>query len=190
MRWECQERFPRHRLQRKPLVCDPGMHLGHVRGARAVMHVRIANPRWQENVPCIPGACATRNFTYLARGPWDGDPQNTSDLRESKKVCPRLAAMICFCKWCTYVICSTTYPPCVAIYPLGCSLYFWNMKKTLFKDSVANSGSYNVVQDNDSWFNVVKDTLLEATDSLFVLITELPRSVKQSSHKCDQTVFF
>ena len=29
-----------------------------------------------ENVPGIPGACATRNFTYLVRGPWrscDGD---------------------------------------------------------------------------------------------------------------------
>ena len=24
-----------------------------------------------ENVPGIPGACATRNFTYLVRGPWD-----------------------------------------------------------------------------------------------------------------------
>ena len=28
MRWECRERFPRHRLQRKPLVSDPGMHHG------------------------------------------------------------------------------------------------------------------------------------------------------------------
>ena len=28
MRRECQERFPRHRLQRKPLVIDPGMHHG------------------------------------------------------------------------------------------------------------------------------------------------------------------
>ena len=28
MRRECQERFPRHRLQRKPLVSDPGMHHG------------------------------------------------------------------------------------------------------------------------------------------------------------------
>ena len=28
------------------------------------MHVWIANPR------CIPGACATCNFTYLVRGPW------------------------------------------------------------------------------------------------------------------------
>ena len=28
MRQECQERFPRHRLQRKPLVSDPVMHHG------------------------------------------------------------------------------------------------------------------------------------------------------------------
>ena len=28
MRRECRERFPRHRLQRKPLVSDPGMHQG------------------------------------------------------------------------------------------------------------------------------------------------------------------
>ena len=28
MRRECRERFPRHRLQRKPLVSDPGMHHG------------------------------------------------------------------------------------------------------------------------------------------------------------------
>ena len=41
-----RERFPCHRLQREPLVSDPGMH--HVRRARAVMHVGIANPLWQE----------------------------------------------------------------------------------------------------------------------------------------------
>ena len=28
MRRECRERFPRHLLQRKPLVSDPGMHHG------------------------------------------------------------------------------------------------------------------------------------------------------------------
>ena len=43
MRRECRERFPPYRLKRKPLVSDPGMH---------------------------HGACATRNITYLARGPW------------------------------------------------------------------------------------------------------------------------
>ena len=32
----------------------------HVRHARVVMHVRIANPRWWGKVPGIPGACVTR----------------------------------------------------------------------------------------------------------------------------------
>ena len=49
----------------------------HVRDARAVMHAGIANQRFPlksavgENVPGIPGACATCNFTYLVRGPWN-----------------------------------------------------------------------------------------------------------------------
>ena len=69
MRQECWEPFPRRRLQRKPRVNDPGMHHG-----TCVKHV----PRCMqgsltcgagENVPGIPGACATRNFAYLARGP-------------------------------------------------------------------------------------------------------------------------
>ena len=34
------------------------------------MHVRIANSWWLGNVPGIPGACATRNFMYLSRGPY------------------------------------------------------------------------------------------------------------------------
>ena len=70
MHRECRERFPRHWLQRKPLVSDPGMHHG-----TCVTHV----PRCMlgsltggggENVPGIPGTCATRNFAYLVRGPW------------------------------------------------------------------------------------------------------------------------
>ena len=69
MRRECRESFLRHRFQRKPLVCDPGMHHG-----TCVTHV----PRCisgsltcggGETVPCIPGACATRNVAYLVRGP-------------------------------------------------------------------------------------------------------------------------
>ena len=28
IRWECRERFPRHRLQRKPLISYPGIHHG------------------------------------------------------------------------------------------------------------------------------------------------------------------
>ena len=69
MRRECQEGFPRHRPQRKPLVSDPGMHHS----------TRITRVPWRmsgslnrgsgENVPVIPGACETRNLLYLARGP-------------------------------------------------------------------------------------------------------------------------
>ena len=70
MRRECRERFPRHRLQRKPLVSDPDMHHGtcatHVPWCMSGSLTRGG----VENVPGIPGACATPNFTYLARGPW------------------------------------------------------------------------------------------------------------------------
>ena len=55
---------------RKPLVSDPGMHHG-----TCATHVPWCMPGsltrgGGENVPVIPCACATRNFTYLARGPW------------------------------------------------------------------------------------------------------------------------
>ena len=70
MRRECRERFPRHQFQRKPLVTDPGMHHGtcvtHVPWCMSGLLTRGGGG----NVPGIPGACATRNFTYLARGTW------------------------------------------------------------------------------------------------------------------------
>ena len=71
MRRECRERFPRYRLQRKALVSDPVMHHG-----TCVTHVPwcMSGSRTcdgGENLPGIPGARATRKFTYLARGPWD-----------------------------------------------------------------------------------------------------------------------
>ena len=72
MRRECWERFPHHRLERKPLVRDPGMHHG-----TCVTHVSwcmlgslIRGHDGGENVPGIPGACTTCNFTYLTRGLW------------------------------------------------------------------------------------------------------------------------
>ena len=59
MRRECRERFPRHRLQRKPLVSDPDMHHGacmtHVPWCMSGSLTRGG----EENVPGIPGACAT-----------------------------------------------------------------------------------------------------------------------------------
>ena len=61
--------FPHHWFQRKPLVCDPGIHDG-----TCVTHVAWYMPGslicdGGKYVPGIPGACATCNFTYLARGP-------------------------------------------------------------------------------------------------------------------------
>ena len=52
--------FPRHILQRKPLVSD----------ARAVMHVGIANTRWRGKRPGIPGACATPSLRILKEAHW------------------------------------------------------------------------------------------------------------------------
>ena len=54
---------------KKPLVSDPGKH--HV---TCVTHVPWCMPGsltrgGGENVTVIPGACATRNFLYLVRGP-------------------------------------------------------------------------------------------------------------------------
>ena len=61
--------FSPPRLQRSPPVSDPGMHHGtcvtHVRWCMLGSLTRGGG----ENVPDIPGACATRNWTYLARGP-------------------------------------------------------------------------------------------------------------------------
>ena len=56
-------------LQRKRLVNDPGMHHG-----TCVTHVPWCMTGSLthgdgENVPGTPGACATRNFPYLVRGP-------------------------------------------------------------------------------------------------------------------------
>ena len=69
MRRECRERFSHHRLQRKPLVNDPGMHHGtyetHVPWCMSWSLTRGG----AENVPGIPGAWATRNCTHLVRSP-------------------------------------------------------------------------------------------------------------------------
>ena len=77
MRRECS--FPCHRLQRKPLVSNPGMHHGTCVTYVPWCMSGSLTSGGGENVPCIPGACATRNFAYLARGPlpytcWPSSP--------------------------------------------------------------------------------------------------------------------
>ena len=58
-----------HWFQWKPPVGDPGMHHGtcvtHVPWYMSGSLTRGGG----ENVPGIPGACTTRNFIYLVRGP-------------------------------------------------------------------------------------------------------------------------
>ena len=56
-------------------VSDPDMHHGtYVTRVPCCMPGSLTRgflwSRWRGNVRGIPGACATRNFTYLARGPW------------------------------------------------------------------------------------------------------------------------
>ena len=67
MRRECRGRFPRHRLQSQPQVSDPGMCHG-----TCVTHVPccMSGSLTHGGGENVPGACASRNFTYLVRGPW------------------------------------------------------------------------------------------------------------------------
>ena len=69
-----------------PRVSDPDMHHG-----TCVTHVPwcmpgsltngfLWNRRRGGNVPGIPGACATCNFTYLVRGPWRHSLQTHIDV--------------------------------------------------------------------------------------------------------------
>ena len=60
---------PPPQLQRKPLVSDPSMHRGTCGTHVPWCMLGSLTHGGGENVPGIPGACATRNFTYLARGP-------------------------------------------------------------------------------------------------------------------------
>ena len=62
--------FPRHRLQRKPLVSDPGMYHG-----TCVTHVPWCmsgslTPGGGENVPGIPGACASAILRNWQEAHW------------------------------------------------------------------------------------------------------------------------
>ena len=62
--------FSRHRLQRKPLVSDPGMnHDPRVTHVSWCMSESLTRGGRETFVPGITGACATHNFAYLIRVP-------------------------------------------------------------------------------------------------------------------------
>ena len=87
-------------------VSDPSMYHGMCHTC-AVMHVGIANPQWRENIRGIPGACHTRNFTYLARGPCHGC------------WCPDDAWSQCISHH-NIVICFLQYTISIVLLPLTC----------------------------------------------------------------------
>ena len=103
MRREWRERFPRYRLQRKPLVSDLDMNHGtcvtHVPWCMSGSLTQVSG----ENLPGILGACATRNFTYLVRGPWN--------LHHIYSICHRIKPN--YCGWiyasCLCSLSSTTW---------------------------------------------------------------------------------
>ena len=70
MRRECRERFPPPPISKETASWRSRHASRHVRDARAVMHVGIAHLRWRGKRSRHSRRMRTRNFTYLARGPW------------------------------------------------------------------------------------------------------------------------
>ena len=99
MHRQCRNRLPRHRFPWKSLVSDPVTHHGtcvtYVPWCMSGSLTRGGG----ENVPGIPGACATRNFTYLARGPLGArTPWPQMRLNEILRWC-HYASMPWFQQW-------------------------------------------------------------------------------------------
>ena len=98
MRRECRERFPRHWLQRKPLVSDPGMH-----HSTCVMHVPWSmsgslTHGGRKNVPGVPGAYLILNFTYLIRSPWHIEEMFKLQSFLTKHSLTKTSYMVCVSK--------------------------------------------------------------------------------------------
>ena len=69
MRRECRERFPRHLRSAIPACITaraPRTSRDACRDRYLVVSFGVGGGN---NVPGIPGACATRNFAYLVKGP-------------------------------------------------------------------------------------------------------------------------
>ena len=121
MRLECRKRFPCHRLQRKLLVDDPGIHHGtcvtHVPWCMSGLLTRDGGVKF----PNIPGACITHNFAYLVRGSYPCTARMNAtvkhvDFHEGQcDVTPQI-------KHCGLTICETT-KECISI--ICIIAYYW-----------------------------------------------------------------
>ena len=81
MHQECQGRFLHRRLQRKPLVSDPGIHHGTKMTHLPWCISGSLTPGGGKNVPGITDACAIRNVAYLARDWWPSNYIHEQDRR-------------------------------------------------------------------------------------------------------------
>ena len=96
MRRECRQRFIGHRLQRIPLVSNPGMH-----HATCVTHLPWCmsgslTRGGGEKVPGILSACATRTITYQVRGPCHTVWSQTSN---EHLICTNTSVMLNILVW-------------------------------------------------------------------------------------------
>ena len=86
MRRECLERFPPPPISKETDSWRSRHASRHVRDARAVMHVRIAHLRWRGKRSRHSQRMRTRNFTYLARGPWKLQVLHSYDISMLQQV--------------------------------------------------------------------------------------------------------
>ena len=99
---EYRERFPRHhRLAIRTCITARAW-----RTCRDACRDRLLPVSFYvgggENVPSIPGACTTRNSTYLVRGPWrhcEGPPVPCRLSMDLKLIPSLLAQSLSLCKW-------------------------------------------------------------------------------------------
>ena len=123
MRRECRERFPRHRLPRKPLVNDPDM----LHDGMGVTHVPWCMS-WSitcsggKNVPGIPGACTTRKFTSLTRAQWVTDCLKHSMFIDWSTICLQVAYYWAGLKHILFIDCST-----ICLHIIGQAVYCINV---------------------------------------------------------------
>ena len=83
MRWEYRERFSHHRWL-AILTCIMERASRTCRDACRYRYLAVSfEVGGGENVPAIPGACATLNFAYLVRGPWSFFVGSLSDLHSA-----------------------------------------------------------------------------------------------------------
>ena len=68
---ECRKRFPHHCELAIATFVTAGISASGVWRMLGSLIIGFFKVGGGENVPGNPGACATRNFTYLARGPWN-----------------------------------------------------------------------------------------------------------------------